>query len=108
MRKFMYGISLFFFEGILFWGYYVSYEHKKSDSDIITDHTVEAESVIYPEYHIDIHEGKVIVYLKDGSVYETTDITWEHLPQEMQSKIEDGYILYSAQELYNFLEAYSS
>lgn len=108
MRKFMYGISLFFFVGILFWGYYVSYKQDESSDDFSIDDAVEAESVIPPEYHIDIHEGKVIVYLKDGSVYETTDITWEHLPQEMQSKIEDGYILYSAQELYNFLEAYSS
>ena len=41
-------------------------------------------------------------------VYETTEIYKETLPVSVQEKISQGYVLTSKQELYSFLENFSS
>lgn len=107
MRKFIYSMSLFFICIFIFYGFYYSY-HNEGDSLDTQEHTIETEHMILPEFHIRIHQNKVIVYLPDGNVYETTDILWDELPMDIQKKIETGLVLYSKQELYNFLESYSS
>ena len=69
---------------------------------------LEADNPLRSSYHIGIHEGNVIVRLDDGSIYETTEISWESLPTTIQEQIESGYVLETKQELYSFLENYSS
>ena len=108
MRKTVYGIGLLSVTLLLALGFYVSYRHNSSDMEPTSPQTVEAENAMQTRYHIGMHEGTIIVRLEDGSVFETTDITWDSLPASVQKDIADGYVLESKQELYSFLENYSS
>jgi hypothetical protein len=53
-------------------------------------------------------DGKVVIQHPDGSVYEATEISEESLPMSVREKIQEEYRLNSRQELYSFLENYSS
>lgn len=54
-------------------------------------------------------DGYLIVYCADReTVYETTDIRFEDLPLKLRQEVQEGKLMYSEQELYNFLESYSS
>ena len=54
-------------------------------------------------------DGYLIVYCADReTVFETTDIRVEDLPLKLRQEVRDGKLMYSEQELYNFLESYSS
>lgn len=50
----------------------------------------------------------VIYYIDKETVYMNTGILLEHLPDELQIKIIEGYELNGEQQLYNFLESYTS
>lgn len=64
----------------------------------------EADTFYLKELH-----GFVAVYLKDGkTMYELTDIALSELPAEMQKEIQMGKTVESTEELYGFLENYSS
>lgn len=66
--------------------------------------TAEADTFYLKELH-----GFVAVYLKDGkTMYELTDIALSELPAEMQKEIRMGKTVESTEELYGFLENYSS
>lgn len=108
MRRFSYGIGLFCAIFILALGFYASYQYSVSKEPSPAPQTLEADNPLRSSYHIEIEEGKVIVRLDDGSVYETTDISWDLLPATVQEEITKGYILESQQELYSFLENFSS
>lgn len=54
-------------------------------------------------------QGYVAVYLDDrATIYELTDILLTDLPKEVQQEIADGKYISTAEELYAFLENYSS
>lgn len=64
----------------------------------------EAEKFYLKELH-----GFVAVYLEDGTtMYELTNIAFSELPEEMQKEIRAGKTIGSTEELYGFLENYSS
>lgn len=107
MRKISYGIGLFCAAFLLAFGFYASYRHA-SHGDTPTPKSIETENSMTPVYHIRIADGRVVVFLDNGSIYETTDITWDMLPSSVQAGILKGYTLKSKQELYSFLENYSS
>ena len=72
---------------------------------LATEGNVEKNS----EYLLKELNGYVIVYLGDEkTVYEVTEISVADLPEEVQSQIREGIRLYSTNELYAFLENYSS
>lgn len=61
------------------------------------------------EYLLKVEEGSVTVYDKDtGEVFEHTNIPLESLPRELQAEVLLGKTLSGNQELYSFLENYSS
>lgn len=61
------------------------------------------------EFVLCAKDGYVIVYCADGeTVYDTTDIRIEELPELLQKEIAAGKQISSERELYNFLESYSS
>ena len=67
-----------------------------------------AQPVSY-EFVLCEEEGYVMVYYADReTVYDTTDIRLEDLPANLQQEIREGKEMGSQQELYNFLESYSS
>lgn len=108
MRKFAYGIGLLCSALMISMGFYASYRYNTAHQIENEEQALEAENPLRSSYHIKIHEGKVVVRLDDGSIYETTDISWDSLPETVQDEIENGYTLESQQELYSFLENYSS
>ena len=63
----------------------------------------------HTKYYVHASEGYVVIYQADHeTVYCETSIRVEHLPEELQSSLEEGIALYSDEELYEFLENYSS
>ena len=90
-------------------GYYFSYQLGSSDtSEIQPSQLRETEQILQPSYLVRIVDGKVIIQHPDGSVYEATEISEESLPMSVREKIQEEYRLNSRQELYSFLENYSS
>lgn len=61
------------------------------------------------EYMLRNYNGYVAVYALPGNeVYEYTDVILEVLPSGLQEEIHDGKYLRNEEELYNFLENYTS
>lgn len=53
--------------------------------------------------------GYVVVYLSDKkTAYEYTDVLYEDLPESLKTEIKNGKYVESLDELYGFLENYSS
>ena len=77
--------------------------------------TAEGEAVQETEdgkeegYYLCELQGFVVVYLKDReTIYEFTEIPVSDLPEEVQQEIVSGKYISSQEELYAFLENYSS
>ena len=77
----------------------------------ITSPEPEEEEPISEEYEYLLrnHDGYVAVYqLPENEIYEYTDVIMEILPARLQEEIHDGKYLRNDEELYNFLENYTS
>ena len=60
-------------------------------------------------YYLKDLNGYLAVYLQDGqTLYEYTDISVQELPEELQEEIISGKRIETTEELYGFLENYSS
>lgn len=71
---------------------------KKYYSDLSKEH-----------FYLVVEEGFITVYYSDMStVYLYTDIAVEFLPQKLQQEVLDKKYMESEEELYNFLESYTS
>lgn len=126
MKNFFRGISVLLFVCMLWAGYYGAYRvtERRMNGGARLPETEGAASVPFLEevsgqaleeqgsgggYYLKEREGYVIVYLSDGStVYETTSIAVKLLPEELREEILRGRYLKSQEELYGFLENYSS
>lgn len=61
------------------------------------------------KYRICMEDGCLVVYLADGGeLFEYTDIPLEALPSEEQAEVLGGKEITGTEELYSFLENYSS
>jgi len=60
------------------------------------------------EFYLDVQMGRVIVRNSDDSLYAYTEIKFETLPEDLKRKILHGYSIENLEELYEFLETYSS
>ena len=70
----------------------------------------ESLNVVEPYEYILLEEkGYVAVYHTDRkTLYASTDILVSELPEELQKEIAEGKYIGSEEQLYNFLENYSS
>ena len=76
--------------------------------EMVTD-TEKMTDLSYTKYYVHASEGYVVIYQADHeTVYCETSIRVEHLPEELQSGLKEGIALCSDEELYEFLENYSS
>ena len=74
------------------------------DTDTDTTGTSEENLFLLRE-----ENGKIVVYRGDsGLLYEQTDISPDGLPPELQQEIRSGKTLAGEEELYDFLENYTS
>lgn len=80
--------------------------------EMVTDTEKMTESMShlsYTKYYVHASEGYVVICQADHeTVYCETSIRVEHLPKELQSGLKEGIALCSDEELYEFLENYSS
>ena len=124
MKKYMIGFFsvLFLITGCLIAGYEVSYRNmlakeksvdtaqiENPDSIKIRRSSAKGEFVTDNSYYLKELQGYVAVYLQDGTtLYEITDLSVDDLPNEVKTELENGIYMNSAEELYGFLENYSS
>jgi hypothetical protein len=60
-------------------------------------------------YYAKSFNGTIVILQSDGkTVYEYTQIGIHTLPEEIQQQVTEGYYLENDEDLYNFLENYSS
>lgn len=83
---------------------------RQKQEESVKEHTAESLKVIEPyDYVLLAEDGFVAVYQADReTLYATTGILLESLPENLRREIEDGKIIESEEQLYNFLENYSS
>jgi len=113
-------IRLFLFVGVLVCciayggGYYQSLQQKEenisSDETAQPTEIMESSNVVSAyQFVLGEEDGYVVVYYADAeTVYATTDIKYEYLPERLQTEIQQGKQISTEKELYNFLENYSS
>lgn len=60
-------------------------------------------------YYISVLQGYVVVYYSDHkTIFEVTDIPVSSLPENVQDKVMNSIYMESEEQLYRFLENYSS
>ncbi len=98
-------------------GYQLSYRHvmdrqaAKAEEEAPMTESISAkgEAVSDEGYYLMELQGFVVVYLDDkATIYEFTEIPLTDLPEELQQEVAAGKYMESEEELYAFLENYSS
>ena len=70
--------------------------------------TISQEYLVCP-YFIKVEYGRLVVYLsKTQEIFMETAIEFDTLPLDIQQKLDSGIFFQTEQELYDFLESYSS
>lgn len=108
-------MALFVFVSLLGIGYQVSYQYVM-DRQAVRQQEAQQRSVAAKGkaeknegYYLAELHGYVVVYLSDQStIYEFTDILFEELPKEVQTDVKQKKYVKTEEELYAFLENYSS
>ena len=76
----------------------------KAEEKVVSVNTFDADS-----YYLFEVNGYIVVYLNDKKTpYEYTDIRFEELPEDLRNEIRNGKYLKNTEELYGFLENYTS
>ena len=109
------------FGALLTAGYQISYERiaersAAPDNEITDTRSITAEGEAAAEdasgeegYYLCEMQGFVVVYLSDRqTIYEMTEIPLSDLPEEVQQEVAAGKYIATRDELYGFLENYSS
>ncbi len=83
---------------------------KQQQAEAEKENAAESLNVIEPYAYVLLAEdGFVAVYQADReTLYATTGILVDNLPDNLQQEIQDGKIIDSEEQLYSFLENYSS
>ena len=62
----------------------------------------------YYKYIIKCVDSRLEVYMNDNSLFMETGILYDELPEEIKQKIKTGLPIMDDEQLYDFLESYSS
>ena len=88
------------------------YVVRKSEEETVTETEPQVAVQADPEkkdvYRLRAYYGKVAVYTSDGRLHDYTDIELKSLPRSLQTAILNTYCVMGEDELYDFLETYSS
>lgn len=107
-----FGIGLFVFSFVSI--YLIAYGtigNQKEEENLSVEESVSTDGQAYKEecYYLYEKNGYIIVYLSDQKTpYEYTDILIEDLPELLRQEIRNGKYIKDKEELYGFLENYSS
>ena len=113
--------AILLFGVLLTAGYQISYERVAERSaapgnEVTDTRSITAEGEAAAEdaeedegYYLCEMQGFVVVYLNDRkTIYEMTEIPLSDLPEEVQQEVAAGKYIATRDELYGFLENYSS
>lgn len=61
------------------------------------------------QFYLDVQMGRIVVYqTSDNSLYAYTELKFNSLPESLRREILEGKYIETVEELYHFLESYSS
>lgn len=83
----------------------------EKDNEIGEKNLVHSESALSDHghtYYMKMKNDNIIVYNKDHTVYEYTDLEPEFLPEDVKKNLVSGITFQNQEDLYEFLETYSS
>lgn len=82
----------------------------KGNDTVLQEEVIKTESpAISYKFYLGNDEGLVTVYrTSNAEVYEYTNIVMENLPKDLQKEIQEKKYIVNEEELYNFLESYTS
>ena len=108
-----YGIGLFILSIVIIYltsSYF--YGTQKTDidtSEIRKSVTADGQAFRGDCYYLYERNGYVVVYLSDRkTIFEYTDIIFQDLPELLKKEIKNGKYIPNEEELYGFLENYTS
>ena len=74
-----------------------------------TDSTYPADEDINESFYLVYEDGKVVIYKEsDRTFYDYADINMNSIPAEIREQLKLGLYIDGEENLYNFLQAYSS
>ncbi len=83
-------------------------ESASKEEQIVREASGGREEPVYP-YYLKEQEGCIYIYQSDGeTIYEKTSITMDEVPEEIRKTIREGKGVRNLEELFSFLENYSS
>ena len=111
--KYKYGIGLFVLCIVIFYlsFYTVSGNSNAETEQVETEESVTTDGQVSQEecYYLYEINDYVVVYKSDRkTIFEYTDILYSELPELLQTEIRNGKYVKNIDELYGFLENYSS
>lgn len=89
----------------------IAYEEGASTEDLLMESTLKESMIIQQPYAYLVLEqdGVLVVYEADGeTVLFETNVRVQNLDAELQEKVKEGLPFVNEQELFDFLESYSS
>lgn len=110
-------VVVFLCASLLGIGYQISYRYVMDKQLVKLEQAEEKEESITTKgtaeknegYYLCELQGYVVVYLGDRqTIYEMTEIAVEALPEQVRREVETGKFVETVNELYGFLENYSS
>ncbi|MCI8292369.1 MAG: hypothetical protein HFH53_02390 [Hespellia sp.] len=113
-------LGIFMFLSVLGIGYQLSYQYMQSqhlpeqvkaevEEEPELSVKTEGEAVKNEGYYLMGLNDYVVVYLYDKqTIYEYTNIRMDTLPEELQGELQTGKYVETIEELFGFLENYSS
>jgi ABC-type phosphate transport system substrate-binding protein len=106
-------VTLFILCSVAFFFYTVEQDQAvapkaKVSSSTVTSSTVTPVSTKNAAYYMQLCGNQVIVYQADQSIFEYTDVNLELLPSSVKKELKTGKQFDSEEELYEFLETYTS
>lgn len=109
-NKYGIGILILFFLLIYLMSDYVYSERDKQSQIVQTDEEVKNNDSFDEEsFYLYEVNGYVVVFLNDRKTpYEYTNIIYDDLPKILKTEIRNGKYIENKEELYGFLENYTS
>ena len=85
------------------------YKTKHNKNNINTENYTQATDSKYESFYLVYEDGKVVIYKEsDRTFYDYADINMNSIPAEIREQLKLGLYIDGEENLYNFLQAYSS
>ena len=107
------GLIIIIWFVIFITGYYKT-KHNKNNINLenytqATDSTYPADEDINESFYLVYEDGQVVIYKEsDRTFYDYADINMNSIPAEIREQLKLGLYIDGEENLYNFLQAYSS